>query len=72
MRNFGVIRSALNGDILHMAPNFDNNQAYRANPGGRFTDGMLHSFKASFGLTQDDANDLNTLIEACKKNKLKK
>ena len=30
---------------------------------------MLRSFKASFGLTQNDVNDLNTLIEACKKNK---
>lgn len=69
MRNFGVIRSALTGDILRMAPNFDNNQTYRANPGGRFTDGMLRAFKASFGLTQDDVNDLNTLIEACRKNK---
>ena len=69
MRNFGVIRSALTGDILRMAPNFDNNQAYRVNPGGRFTDGMLRAVKASFGLTQDDINDLNTLIEACRKNK---
>ena len=69
MRNFGVIRSSKTGDILRMAPNFDNNQAYRANPGGRFTVGMLRSFKASFGLTQNDVNDLNTLIEACKKNK---
>ncbi len=69
MRNFGVIRSSKSGDILRMAPNFDNNQAYRANPGGRFTDGMLRAFKTSFGLTQNDVNDLNTLIEACKKNK---
>lgn len=68
MRNFGVIRSALTGDILRIAPNFDNNQAYRANPGGRFTDGMLRSFKACFDLTQDDINDLNDLIEACRKN----
>ena len=28
MRNFGVIRSAATGDILRLAPNFDNNQAY--------------------------------------------
>lgn len=69
MRNFGVMRSSLTGEILRMAPNFDNNQAYKANPGGRFTDGMLRSFKASFGLTQADIDDLNTLIETCRKNK---
>ena len=69
MRNFGVIRSALTGAILRMAPNFDNNQAYRANHGGRFSDDMLRGFKASFGMTQDDIDDLKALIEACKKNK---
>ena len=69
MRNFGVIRSSKTGDILRMAPNFDNNQAYRANPGGHFSDSMLRSFKASFGLTENDISDLNMLIEACRKNK---
>lgn len=69
MRNFGVIRSSKTGEILRLAPNFDNNQAYRANPGGRFSDSMLRGFKASFGLTEDDVADLNALIEACKKNK---
>lgn len=68
MRNFGVIRSSITGEILRMAPNFDNNQAYRANPGGRFSDAMLRSFKASFGLTKEDTADLNALIEACRKN----
>ena len=69
MRNFGVIRSSKTGDIMRMAPNFDNNQAYRANPGGRFSDRMPLSFKSYFGLTTDDINDLNMLIEACQKNK---
>ncbi len=68
MRNFGVIRSSLTGEILRMAPNFDNNQAYRANPSGRFSDAMLRSFKASFGLTKEDIEDLKTLIDACRKN----
>jgi len=69
MCNFGVIRSSKTGEILRLAPNFDNNQVYRANPGGRFSDGMLRAFKASLGLTQDDVSDLNTLIETCKRNK---
>ena len=68
MRNFGVIRSSITGEILRLAPNFDNNQAYRANPGGRFSDGMLRSFKASFGLTKEDIEDLKALIDACRKN----
>ena len=33
MRNFGFIRSAETGRVLRMAPNYDNNQAYTANPG---------------------------------------
>ena len=41
MRNFGVIRSSQTGQVLRLAPNFDNNQAYLANPGGRYTDAML-------------------------------
>lgn len=69
MRNFGVIRSARNGEILRLAPNFDNNQAYRANPGGRFSDAMLRSFKATFGLTKDDISELNVLIEISRRNK---
>ena len=67
MRNFGVIRSAYSGDILRMAPNFDNNQAYRANPGGRISDGMLKSFQAEFDLTPEDRRDLSALITACEK-----
>jgi len=41
MRNFGVIRSSATGEVLRLAPNFDNNQAYLANPGGVYTDAML-------------------------------
>jgi hypothetical protein len=41
MRNFGVIRSSETGKILRLAPNFDNNQAYLANPSGTYSDGML-------------------------------
>lgn len=69
MRNFGVIRCAKTGQILRMAPNFDNNQAYRTNPGGFVSDGMLRMFKETFGLTAADIEDLNTLIEACRMNK---
>ena len=57
------------GQILRMAPKFDNNQAYRANPGGFVSDGMLRMFKETFGLTAADIEDLNMLIEACRKNK---
>ena len=41
MRNFGVIRSSKTGEVLRLAPNFDNNQAYLANPSGVYSDGML-------------------------------
>ena len=44
MRNFGVIRSTRTGSILRLAPNYDNNQAYRANPAGRYTGRMLKMF----------------------------
>ena len=44
MRNFGVIRSTATGEVLRLAPNFDNNQAYLANPGGRYSDGMLRRY----------------------------
>ena len=44
MRNFGVIRSSQTGQVLRLAPNFDNNQAYLANPGGRYSDAMLKQY----------------------------
>ena len=49
MRNFGVIRSAKTGDVLRMAPNFDNNQAYTANPGRSYSDAMLKRFVKDHG-----------------------
>ena len=60
-------KTDVTGEILRMAPNFDNNPAYRANPGGRFSDAMLRSFKASFGLTKEEIVDLKSLIDACRK-----
>ena len=44
MRNFGVIRSSVTGEVLRLAPNFDNNQAYLASPGGRYTEGLLRMY----------------------------
>lgn len=41
MRNYGFIRSSETGEVLRMAPNFDNNQAYLANPSGTYSDSML-------------------------------
>lgn len=67
MRNFGVIRSAVTGEILRMAPNFDNNQAYKSNPGGHYSDAMLRSFEKVYGFTFKDQKDLETLLEACAK-----
>ncbi len=65
MRNYGVIRSAKTGKILRMAPNFDNNQAYKATPGGHYSDEMLKRFEALYGLTDRDQADLAMLVEAC-------
>ncbi len=44
MRNFGFIRSSATGEVLRLAPNFDNNQAYLANPSGTYSDGMLRLY----------------------------
>jgi len=65
MRNFGVIRSAVTGEILRMAPNFDNNQAFLANPGGHYSDQMLKAFANVYGITEEDRSDLRTLLNAC-------
>ncbi len=62
MRNFGVIRSSRTGEVLRLAPNFDNNQAYRANPGGVYSPAMLKAHMASAGA--DDLNDLRALCGA--------
>ena len=62
MRNFGVIRSAVTGEILRLAPNFDNNQAYLANPGGHYSDVMLRYLMKDGKVEQDD---LRCLVTAC-------
>lgn len=49
MRNFGVIRSASTGEVLRLAPNFDNNQALYANPSGKYSDGMLKLYMHGAG-----------------------
>lgn len=60
MRNFGVIRSSVTGEVLRLAPNFDNNQAYLANPGGRYSDVMLKMF-----MQKADTGDRERLDELC-------
>lgn len=65
MRNFGVIRSSTTGQILRMAPNFDNNQAYKSSVGIAYSDAMLRMFKASLGWARQDEADLAVLSKAC-------
>ena len=67
MRNFGVIRSSLDGSVLRLAPNFDNNQAYTANPSGKYSDGMLKAYMEENGSLA--ADDLETLADAASKNR---
>lgn len=67
MRNYGVIRSAKTGEILRMAPNYDNNQAYKSNPNVHYSDGMLKSFLHVYELRTEDIADLNLLLDACAK-----
>lgn len=66
MRNFGVIRSSRSGELLRLAPNFDNNQAYRANPGGKYSPAMLNDYMAT--ATPEDFENLRTLNEALAEN----
>ena len=56
MRNFGVIRSSVTGETLRLAPNFDNNQAYMANPSGTYSEGMLRMY-----MQQADSRDRENL-----------
>ena len=67
MRNYGVIRSAKTGEVLRMAPNFDNNQAYLSNPGGHYSSAILRSFEQMYGLIEQDKNDLAALLAECAK-----
>lgn len=61
MRNFGVIRSSQTGKILRLAPNFDNNQAYKANPSGKYSDAMLRGYMR--GADKEDFDNLHVLAE---------
>lgn len=65
MRNFGLIRSSKTGELLRVAPNFDNNQAYKSNPGGQYSAAMLRDFEATYGFTAEDGRDLSALLDAC-------
>ena len=56
MRNFGFIRSSATGEVLRLAPNFDNNQAYLANPSGTYSEGMLRMY-----MKQADSEDQQNL-----------
>lgn len=64
MRNFGVIRSSATGNVLRLAPNFDNNQAYLANPSGVYTEAMLRAFMD--GADAQDRRNLSELSQALK------
>lgn len=69
MRNFGVIRSAHTGKILRLAPNFDNNQAYDANPGG-YSPNLLRMYMAE--ADGEDRKNLRLLCEVLEKKKILK
>ena len=66
MRNFGVIRSSQTGEVLRLAPNFDNNQAYHGNPSGRYSASMLRLFWRT--ADAEDRVNLQELLAACEKN----
>ena len=65
MRNFGVIRSSVTGKVLRLAPNFDNNQAYLANPSGAYSSGLLKLYMKD--ADSYDLGNLRTLSEALSK-----
>src|SRR5699024_11318446 len=62
MRNFGVIRSSKTGDILRLAPNFDNNQAYSANPRG-YSSSTLRLFIRN--ADAEDRENLQIIADGC-------
>ena len=65
MRNFGVIRSSRTGEVLRLAPNFDNNQAYLANPSGTYSDRMLKLYMKQ--ADDRDYQNLKVLADEVKK-----
>ena len=67
MRNFGLIRSARTGEVLRLAPNFDNNQAFHGNPGGRYSAAMLRLYWKT--ADDEDRENLRQLLAACEKNR---
>lgn len=67
MRNFGVIRSSETGKVLRLAPNFDNNQTYDANPGGYSTE-MLEAYMAK--ASKADYENLRQLCDVLSQNGL--
>lgn len=67
MRNFGVIRSARTGEVLRLAPNFDNNQAFHGNPGGRYSPSMLRLYMKT--ADAEDRANLEQLLAVCRNNK---
>ncbi len=67
MRNFGVIRSAKTGEVLRLAPNFDNNQAFHGNPGGHYSPSMLRLYMKT--ADAEDRANLEHLLDACRNNK---
>ena len=64
MRNDGVIRSSVTGEVLRLAPNFDNNQAYLTNPSGTYSDGMLKLYMKQ--ANRQDKKNLKILSDALK------
>ena len=64
MRNFGLIRSSITGEVLRLAPNFDNNQAMYANPGKRYPAGMLKIYMET--ADDEDRDNLKTLLNVIK------
>ena len=65
MRNFGVMRSSRTGAVLRLAPNFDNNRAYLANPSGTYSDGMLKLYMKQ--ADDRDYQNLKVLTDEMKK-----
>ena len=64
-----MIRSAHTGKVLRLAPNFDNNQAYDANPGG-YSPNLLRMYMAE--ADGEDRKNLRLLCEVLEKKKILK
>ena len=65
MRNYGVIRSAITGEILRIAPNFDNNQAFRSGWDVTCFNNTLLHFKQMYGWDNNTSYDLEILLKEC-------